>query len=278
MTGLRYADPLASHAVLVGVSAYPNMGDEAQLPAVTGNLTGLSAALCDPEIWGLPLERCTVVAEPQDSETVIQALRSAAAEATDTLLFYYAGHGMIDALQPDELYLGLSGSYEPFGTHAALRYGNVRSEFIRALRPRNRIVMIDSCWSGLATLGRMGDEPMAAMTAIVKTGVLTASARDKAALSPKGESHTAFTGTLLNILEDGIADGPDVFDLGYLYRALDQRLQRAGPGRTSTPRTAARKWPSSATAEPVKKLPVRPRSVLPVSRGLRHRASGQIRS
>src|SRR5438445_8547507 len=212
---MNAADPTTSRAVLVGVSHYRRMGPDRQLPATAANVARLDALLRDPAIWGLPRENCVVLAEPEDTETVVAALREAAASTRGTLLFYYAGHGVTDAFSAGELYLGLPGTYEPNGAHTALSYEFVRKEFLTATKAQQRVILLDCCWSGLALDGRaMGDEQFSTITAVDRTAVLTASARNKTALSVPGEPFTAFTGALIEVLDQGDPDGPAVFDLG----------------------------------------------------------------
>ena len=223
MTDRTLPDPSTSRAVLIGVARYPRMSDERQLPAVEQNLTGLAARLADGRIWGLPAAHCVVLRGTADADHVIGALRTAAGEAEDALIFYYAGHGLTDPLGDSELHLALSNAYEPGGTHLALRYPHVRRE-MRLARAKRKLVLLDCCWSGLAMLGAMSGDDVCAATAIAGTAVLTASAANRKALAAPGERYTAFTGALLALLDEGIAGGPELLDLGLVFDALYRRL------------------------------------------------------
>ncbi|WP_073760379.1 caspase family protein [Streptomyces sp. CB03234] len=86
-------DPGASRAVLIGTSRYDHLE---QLPAVSNNLTALADLLIGPLSLRMSTPHVTVVENPPDPATVMDPLRQAAAEATDTLIVYYAGHGLID--------------------------------------------------------------------------------------------------------------------------------------------------------------------------------------
>lgn len=224
MTASLLPDAAASRAVLVGVSRYRNMPENRQLPAVENNLRRLAELLCDPRVWGLPAENCVVLHQPGDADAVIGALRMAAESATASLVFYYAGHGLIDPLASDDLYLALPGSREPAGTHLALNYRHVRAELLRAAAVPQKVVMLDCCWSGKVLRGTMGGGDLANVAAVSGTAVLTACASTARALSPPGEDYTAFTGALAKILDEGIAGGPPELDIGTLYRTLDGRL------------------------------------------------------
>ncbi|WP_098891782.1 caspase family protein [Streptomyces sp. or3] len=226
MTGSRLPDPAASRAVLVGVSQYTEMQANRQLPAVENNLQGLASLMCDPRIWGLATEHCVVLHQPESADAVITALRTAAQEATAALLFYYAGHGLIDPLIDEELYLALPGSREPAGTHLALAYRHVRAELQRAAVVPQKAVLLDCCWSGKVLKGgtTMGADDLAAIAAVNGTAVLTACASTAKALSPVGEPYTAFTGALAQTLDQGLPEGPREFDVSTLHQILQHRL------------------------------------------------------
>lgn len=213
-------DPAASRAVLIGSAAYDHLE---QLPAVAANVRDLSEALRDALLWGLAKEHCEVVSDPHNPSALLDPVHRAGYEATDTLFVYFAGHGLRDAESAD-LYLALRGSRENTG-YTAVAYEHLRAA-IRASRARRRVLVLDSCFSGRAarTLGSEGGS-LAAQMAVDGAYVLTASPRDRLALAPDGELHTAFTGELLDILRLGVSGGPELIDLDTLYRALDQRLR-----------------------------------------------------
>lgn len=104
MNGLP--DTGRSRAVLVGVGRYQVLGD---LGSVHNNLPALARSLRDERLWGLPLGNCVVVEDPAWATDVLDPIAQAAREATDTLLLYYAGHGLVDPRR-GELHLALVGS------------------------------------------------------------------------------------------------------------------------------------------------------------------------
>ncbi|MER5931370.1 caspase family protein [Streptomyces sp. NPDC002054] len=226
MTELRLADPAASRAVLAGVWNYEHL---VPLPAVARNVAGLTDALADPRIWGLPRKHITVV-EPGDVQgSFIRTIGTAAQEATDTLLVYFAGHGIPDDFS-DELYLGLPGTVRD-ELDTALRY-----EFIsRRLRPgaakaRHVVVILDCCFSGLAVNAKMSPgQRLADLAAISSRTVFTASAETKVAMAPVGAAYTAFTGVLLDLLDDGIPGEPELLSMQALHNHAYARLRGQQP-------------------------------------------------
>ena len=218
---MRLSDPAASRAVLIGVHTYAEQPD---LPAVEHNLDDLRDALTDPEIWGLPAEHCRVVAQPRNHRAVLNAVISAGQQATDTLVVYYAGHGLID-LDTDDLYLTLPDS-DPQFTATALGYGFLRRA-VRDSRAPRKVVILDCCYSGRALEGGMGTA-VATRTVTDGTHVLTASAATQRAWSPPGERHTAFTGELVRVLEEGIPGGADLLTTDAVYQHVHTELRAKG--------------------------------------------------
>ncbi|MFF2145374.1 caspase family protein [Kitasatospora sp. NPDC058190] len=215
------ADPGRSAAVLVGVHDYVHLDG---LPAVEQNLEGLRRALTDPEVWGLPAEACAVIAQPASVREVLDTVREKARQATDTLLVYYAGHGVTDDYS-EELYLALPDT-DREREYTALRFESLRRALLDSQsRAQRTVVVLDCCYSGRALVGSMGaGKSLADRTAVNGTVVLTASAATRPALSPPGEPYTAFTGELVDLLERGIPGGPELLDMDTLYRRLYARL------------------------------------------------------
>lgn len=217
-------DPAESRVVLIGAAEYETLPS---LKPVAQNLLGIRNVLCDPELWGLPAEACTVVPDPQSAVDIVDPVSEAARVAQDTLLVYYAGHGLLDSDSPD-LHLALRQSRE-FQGFTALSYQHVRQAVMRS-PARRRVIVLDCCYSGRVAHPLMGghasgDDGFAQVAVVEGTYVLTSSARDAVSLAPQGEMYTAFTGELLSILRDGIPNGPDLIDLETLFTHLDRRLR-----------------------------------------------------
>lgn len=209
---MELSDPDRSRAVLIGVHTYDRLPD---LPAVQNNLADLAAVFSDGEIWGLPDGHCRVVAQPADPGAILSAVRETGPEALDTLVVYYAGHGLVDQ-HSDELYLALPGT-DPDLPGTALAYDHLR-RVIRdpRIRARRKVVILDCCYSGRALEGGMS-AAMADLTVTDGTHVLTASGPTQRAWSPPDETHTAFTGELLTVLDDGIPGGPGLLTMETIY-------------------------------------------------------------
>ncbi|MGW9372967.1 caspase, EACC1-associated type [Streptomyces xanthophaeus] len=235
------AAPGRSSAVLIGVSRFAHLPE---LPAVSANLTDLAAQLRDPDVWGLPADRCHVVAEPGTPTAALAPLRAALEQARDTLVVYYAGHGLID---PDSgvLWLALPGS-RTGEADTVMPFDWLRRPLLRS-RAERTIVMLDCCYSGRA-LGMMGAAAATdalASGAVVEGTYLIASADESSqALAPPGARHTAFTGELIGLLERGLPEGPELFCLDALYGLLATGLRaRAFPEPQTRVRNTAGELP-----------------------------------
>ncbi|GHF77472.1 hypothetical protein GCM10018790_64490 [Kitasatospora xanthocidica] len=249
MKGLPEA--AASRAVLVGVAQY--MGLEA-LPAVANNLPALADVLTGSGSWGLAPEHCAVVAEPANPQDVLEPVAEGAGTARDTLLVYFAGHGLTDGR--GELFLGLPGSQQG-RSYTGVPYAMLR-DAIMSGRARRHVIILDCCFSGRA-LGTMGAS-MADQAQIDGSYLLAAAPETGLALAPPGERYTAFTGELLEVLGNGIEDGEAWLDLESVYRQLrsalgakgrplPQKRDRNTAGRLLLGRNHAYKpWTSTAVA------------------------------
>jgi hypothetical protein len=218
---MRLGDPENSRAVLVGASTYAALSD---LPAVRRNLVDLRRLLTDPTVWGLPEAHCVSLSDVDSIEAVLDAVHDAADNATDTLLVYYAGHGLLD--QSMNLRLALPAS-DPRRMYRSLQYDDIRQVLRDAVDCPSKVVILDSCFSGRAVRGRMMGRTadIADQAAVEGSWLVTASAEHAPAMSPPNEPHTAFTGELIRLLDQGIENGPEFLDVDTLYLMMHKRLK-----------------------------------------------------
>lgn len=187
-----------------------------RLPAVDRNLVALRQVMTNPDLWGLPEAHCVTLLNPGSIDEVLDAVHSAATAAEDALLFYFAGHGLLD--DKSDLYLALPDS-DSSRIYRAVRYDDIRREVVGTARAcYGKVVILDCCYSGRALLGGMsGQIEMADHARVDGTYLMTASAETSVALAPPGEDYTAFTGALVDKLLHGLPDGPDLLDMETLF-------------------------------------------------------------
>ncbi|MCF1597981.1 hypothetical protein L0P92_31165, partial [Streptomyces muensis] len=194
---IRLPDPEGSRAFLLGTATHGS-DESPDLPAVANNLEDLRAVLTSP-LGSFAAGHCDVLLDPPDLIPFFDGLNRRAAEATDTLLIYFAGHG-------------------PHSMRDRLR------ELVHASPATNKIVIVDG---GIA---RELD---------VESCCLLASAPADAnpqAPAPPGMRNTAFTGALLGLLRHGIPAAGPLLSVGALGDELRRSAHRQGlplPGQRS---------------------------------------------
>jgi len=218
-------DPQYSRAVLIGTSEYESLP---QLEAVAANVEHLRTLFSTEDLWGLPPENCTVLLNSEQPAEVLAAVREAAEAARDTLVVYFAGHGLRSP-DNDELYLALRTTVKD-RMFTALRYDDLRRELLHAAGDvASKVVLLDCCYSGVAMRDTMSaTDDVAERAQIEGTYLMTASASTVLALAPKGEQYTAFTGEIIDAISTGIPDGPDLLNMEKLFWHIRGRLQSKG--------------------------------------------------
>ncbi|MFE9422007.1 caspase domain-containing protein [Kitasatospora sp. NPDC006697] len=218
----RAADPERSRAVLVSVSAFRDPGLD-PLPQAMASVDELADALAGP---GGPLrwERITRIHDPRSADEVLRPLRAAAADSPDLLLLYYAGHGVPAG---DRLHLALPDTDQDAVPTTALPVQQVL-DLLQQAPVQHRLAWLDCCFAGLALdLPGAGD-----------VNLLAAADRTRKALSPPGDRTTLFAGAVLELLREGVPDGPERLTLPLLHRRVEVTLGQVPPGmprRTQAP-------------------------------------------
>ncbi|GGU76066.1 hypothetical protein GCM10010260_05300 [Streptomyces filipinensis] len=212
-------DPRRSHAVLVGVHDYRHL---TPLPGVASGVDRLADLLRDPTVWGLPGDNVTVLRGRVSADRILEAVRDAGEATTDTLLVYFAGHGLRE-LRGRELYLALADADMDHLTIGTLPYAELLGMVMHEESPvRRPMVFLDCCYSGLATSMSGGSAAVLERYDLVnlvvereagESGpdgdtdfggyVMTSASGTEPSYTPAG-SHPLFTGALIDVLEKGI--------------------------------------------------------------------------
>ena len=229
---VRGVDPARSRIVLFGTPSYhdPGLPD---VPVVANNVADLAAVLTDPDLGGFDPAHCVTVPADVGVEEVGDLLTEAATEAEDLLLFYYSGHGKP---ADGEYYLCLARTKPDRLSFSALPFEAIRGAFRRS-RAKNQVIILDSCFSGRAIKGALGDDEVLHQLEVAGVCMLTAASPTREALFLDGELHTAFTERLLHLLHTGLPDAGPLLSLGDIYRALNRQLraeQLPVPGYSNT--------------------------------------------
>ncbi|HEV3359041.1 MAG TPA: caspase family protein [Pseudonocardiaceae bacterium] len=220
MTGPWFPDPATSRAVLIGASRF-TATDLPDIPAVLGNLTGLRAALTDPANGTLTAPHCTVLTDPTSPAVVGAALATASEQATDLLLVYYAGHGILD--DDGLLHFALGETLTQRAGYTAVPLELLKRDLGRA-RARARVLVLDCCFSGQAVEAMGASDGLATgQLRVTGTYTLTSTTATTPAHAPRDAEHTAFTGALLRAMAS-----PRPLTLDDLYTHVDNDLAARG--------------------------------------------------
>lgn len=224
------SDPSASRAVLIGAHAFTGgasapRNDPRHLqdrPTVEAGCRRLAELLKEPGVWGLPEENCAVVPQPTRG-SMLDAVHEAAAATTDTLVVYYAGHGLFYPLSND-LHLAVPETTKD-KPYTAVRYEDLRAVLLSATHVKRKVVVLDCCFSGTALRGALSaDDAAVRLAGVQGTSVLAASHPSKQALAPPGEEFPAFTGELIALLEKGDPEKPELLSMADVFDSVDQKL------------------------------------------------------
>ncbi|MFI5801191.1 caspase domain-containing protein [Streptomyces sp. NPDC051677] len=221
----RFPDPSKSTAVLIGTAAYRSP-DLLDMPQVGHNLDDLSKVLADPVTGVFHPRRCTVLRDPANPETVGNALEEAAHAASDVLLVYFAGHGLVS--KDSKLRLTVPGT-----TPERCRYDGVPFDWVREILSETtakvKVLILDCCYAGRAIASMSPSEAVelaVSQLEVSGTYILTSTTATETSHCPPGERHTAFTGVLLSLLRQSVAEDCAPLTLDHLYRGTDAALRR----------------------------------------------------
>lgn len=225
-------DPARSACVLIGVDDYTVLDS---LRSVRHNLVDLRAALTDPEIWGIPEDRVLTVGNPASARELIAPVRRAAELAEDTLIVYYAGHGLIERREK-QLLLTLPDA-EDDKPETCVRAADVSAAIGDTGAAQRRVLILDCCFSGKVLSEMAGEDPgkqggkLALRTLHDVSGsyVMTSAPRDRPSHAPDPTRCSVFTGALVDVLRQGVADGPDMLGLHQLFTEVKKRIAEIRP-------------------------------------------------
>ncbi|MFC5823802.1 caspase, EACC1-associated type, partial [Nonomuraea insulae] len=215
-----------ARVVVAGTGTHRPSSRLPQVPAVPTTVTDVGQALV--ERAGLAPANLNVLLDPATPANLGEALERAAGEATSVLMFHYVGHGVFS---PDnELHLATRATVDlgqgPPG-YQALPYSMVR-QILGASRAELVVVVLDCCFTGGAR-----PVPAKAMEQTFDSSwqgayVLAASSKDENSWALPGVRHTALSGALLRLLNEGDPAGPQAFTLDHIHHHLARAMPAAG--------------------------------------------------
>ncbi|NUR93429.1 MAG: hypothetical protein HOY71_55930, partial [Nonomuraea sp.] len=216
-------DFAGAHALLIGTGTHLPESDLPDIPAVARTLADLRSALLDR----CGLGEVRVVLDPGTPLELGSAISEAASGARGPLIVYYVGHGLVSRRGGLHLAAGVTRSGPLHLEHTGLPYDTMRRYLLDNVDGPVAVVL-DCCFSGRAIEGMAAYDEVASLAEITGAYVLTSAGRSEPSFAPEGMAHTAFSGALLRLLEEGIPDGPPFLTFHDIHRELSRTLPASG--------------------------------------------------
>jgi len=218
--------PIDLTAILVGCALYPPTTGLENIPPVSNNLQKFIAILTDPAIFGVPNERVHCLLDPQTGKSFASFVKSKSELAEGTLLFYYAGHGVI--AYDGTLLFPTRETEKYLEEETSVAWELIKRRLINS-PARRRILILDCCYSSRAVGALAGETaelraPLAAEGAIA----ITAAPRNKTAHFLAGETYTAFSGRFFTVLENGVPDRGDLLTADTIFEETKRLVNSHG--------------------------------------------------
>lgn len=241
-----------SRAILVGTSHHT--AGLAPMPAAANSLTAMHALLSGP-LCGWPESRITSLVNSSTRDGVDQQIATLIHDTADVLLFYYVGHGQL--LDGEDLGMALVDTHrDPRMRYTtSLRLSHLRHELKYRCPARVQVVILDCCFSGLATRNTQGDdlaEQVRQITKVEGAYTLAASRASQKALYQEGRHGlTYFTKTLTEVVHDGILGAGPHLTLNDLHTQIAVRFRHL-----DLPQDHLRPEPTTLAVDTAEELPL----------------------
>jgi WD40 repeat protein len=219
----------SSSAVLIGTWNYDFMNP---VPAARNSLQRMAKILTGP-LCGWPADRVQVFGDEPDPGSLPDRLVTAFEGIKDVALFYYVGHGQIDA--DDQLCLSLVKSRTEFNRRAttSLMFQSVRRSLLDS-EASTKIVILDCCFADLAnrpssTLAGLAEDLLDKTSGtgaytMAATGAYTTAWYETDSPFPQ----TYFTKYLVDLVEAGIPGQPAGLRVHAVFNRLRENLVTDG--------------------------------------------------
>jgi|GEM_PF-2047829 len=219
-------NPDKTLAILVGIDQYE---DFAQVDPAPSNVNELANILADEEIFGIPRSRIKMMIGGRSAEIkegLFDIFEKMHGQDLETLIFYFVGHGYrrpngdyyLAAEDSKKRLLRLDGS-------TGIAFDTVK-QIIEQSRIPQKLVFLDSCYSGSTTLG---EEETAGHLSLKGTYTISSSDSREVSYFDPEHSHTLFTGELIKILRTGLDGVGERIRLDELYGALKHAVRKRNP-------------------------------------------------
>lgn len=216
-----------SRAILVGTAHYTH--GLKRMDAARNSLETMRGLLTGP-LCGWPPECVKVFEDKTTRDGLNQEIAKLIHESTDVLLFYYVGHGQL--LDGEHLGMALVDTHaEPEMRHStSLRLDDLRTELKYRCSARVKLIILDCCFSGIATRNIQGPglaDQVRMATKVEGAYTLTASRASQKAVHQEGPvGLTYFTKIFAEVVRDGIPGAGVQLTLKDIHKEVAARFLR----------------------------------------------------
>ena len=174
-----------SRVLLVGTGEHAAGSPLPRVPAVADTLADLGRTLI--ERCGLDPGHLRTVLDPANLVEFASALTETAQQATDVLVVYYVGHGLVSPAGELHLATLATDDLSEALSYKALPYSTVR-QVLSGSPARSKVAVLDCCFSGRARASFGSVVTDAFQLAYVRGSyLLTSASGEEVALAPPGE-------------------------------------------------------------------------------------------
>lgn len=224
---MHIPDPDASRLVVIGAGLTddPSLPE---LPSVRRGAVALHELLTDSPAALFHADRTGSLLIDPDDAAVLIAVGEAANRATDTLIVYYAGHGV---LIEDKLHLVMhSAGLGVGGPRGLIPWWSVVTA-LAGSRARYKAVILDCAYGGRTVVEIERAEWSTGRGRLSSTLGLATMSEDCRANAPSEAEFPVLTGRLVSLLREGRADGAGyfVFDRTLHHHLQDFEVSDGGP-------------------------------------------------
>lgn len=199
-----------------------------QLIPIISDIENLHKTLKDNTIAGIPSENITVLVNSKNYEVQRTLEQICNKYDTETLIVYYIGHTI--QTNHNEIFLMFENSNINDIQISGLDYRNIH-QIINNSPVENKVLFLDTCVSGLATLNDNSDTFFGNVKLNTKgTFIITNASKMDFNTSVSNGFHTSLTKEFLTILNSGIDNGKAYISFIELFQAISNNfLQKKLP-------------------------------------------------
>ncbi|HEX4849994.1 MAG TPA: caspase family protein, partial [Puia sp.] len=216
-------DHTHTKVILIGNSDYPQWPD-GNIRNIEVNLKELSDALENPELVGIKHDSISVLDNKGKIKIEIEVNKMiTSCTADDSLIIYYAGHGLLDLDTFNKVYLSTADTLIDDKISTCLDSDLMKQRLVKC-KARNKIMILDCCYAGrMAGLQADFDSLRKGLWGSTE-GVyfLMSSDRDTPSrFDPDNDKiPTFFTQKMVETIQDGADVGDDVWTLDEFFENL----------------------------------------------------------